>query len=134
MPPTRRSWIVLRFHQANGRIVAAQKYLASVLVTLEDQRPELALPVLAILNDLERARADLRDFAMPDFTRTLRDLHQAGDLATILANAEPVPDPHYHSQTWEHMRTLPCRDPARRRKQLEAREARRAQSGPKELP
>jgi len=120
MPPSRRSWLVLRFHQANGRIVAAQEYLASVLVTLESQHSGLTSPLLAIINDLERARADLRDFAIPTFTRTLRDLHKAGDLARMLADAEPVPDPHYHSQTYEHQRDLPCRDPARRKALEEA--------------
>lgn len=126
MPPTRRSWLVLRFHQANGRIIAAQEFLATVLVTLESQHPELTAPVLAILNNLDRARADLHDFAIPAFTKTPRDLHKAGDLARILANAEPVPDPHYHSQTQEHQRTLPSQALAHRRELREARKARQS--------
>jgi len=128
MPPNQRAWIVQKFHQADSGVTEAQECLARILATLSNRYPKERTATLEIITDLEQTRAKIRDLAIPTFTRALRGLHKPGDLATLVANAKPLPDPHYHSQTWAHQRTQPHRQPEHQRQLSEARVARIAKS------
>jgi len=126
MAKNQRAWIVLRFHQSDKCMIEAQTYLASIYATLQGQHPELCPEILEIIIDLEGIRAKIRDAAIPKFTRTPRNLHKPGHLATIVSEAKPLPSPHYASQDWERQRSLPHNDPAHRKRLRDARKARKA--------
>lgn len=104
MPPNQRATIVKRFHQADARIVRAQKFLATVVATLDDRHAFDRANILALITDLEQVRARILDIALPKYTKTPRDLHKPGDLATIVSLAQPIPQIHYESQTAAYRR------------------------------
>lgn len=93
MPANTRGYLVRRCHQANEGLLRAEKYLASIVVTVRPQHPDLAEEVCGIMGRIDALRLTVADLLAEHFSASTSRLwtpHQVGD---ILAHAEPVPQP-----------------------------------------
>lgn len=93
MPRTRREMVQRRIRQADATVARAQKYLAAVVVTLDEDHPDYADEFKLVIKLLERARCGIKWTTRECLAGTTSGLWEPGQLAEILNAAEPIPAP-----------------------------------------
>lgn len=93
MPPNTRGYLVRRCHQADEGIKRAERYLASMVVTLRPQHPELAEEICGIIGRLDETRNTIANLLAVNFSASTRKMWTPRQLGEILLNAKPVPQP-----------------------------------------